>query len=324
MTKTYIRQAVAAAFIAASAAGNVAFAVDEVEPNDSMSSAQEVVIGSAVVTQVTAAISSVTDIDYFYFEGQAGDVVTLDIDGVSLNPDGSRLDTMVSLFGPGLVAPLENDNPLELDTGSETTDDARIDKFNLPATGRFTLAISSWPRFIEIDGTPTPGMEGFTTGSYTLLVTLERPNAEPPPAPVPVVQHMNIEVRPMGRHVVRIHPKFKGDIPVALLSSENFDPRKVDRKSITFGVRGVEPSLRRCDKRQVDFNGDKRPDLLCHFDNEEAGFEEGDQQAVIKGTTEDGRPFEGTGPLKAVRGGKRHRHDRYGHNRHDHDRQGRR
>ena len=312
MNKTYTRYAVAAVFVAASAVGNVAFAIGEAEPNDSMSSAQEVVIGSGGgVGQVTAAISSGADVDYYYFEGQKGDVVTIDIDGTN-----NGLDSVITLVGPGIVDAPDNDDPVVGDEGSETLSDSRIDKYNLPESGRFIVGVSSFPHFFNNDGSPVEGMEGQSSGSYTLLVTVER--QAPPPAPTPEVLGISIDVRP-GRDVARIRLGGRGSIPVALLSSEKFDALKVDQATITFGAEGHEKSLRWCNKVGVDVNKDRRPDLLCNFDIKAAGFEDGDSLGKLMGVTMDGRPFEGTGPLKAVRGGKRHRH---GHNRHDHDRHG--
>lgn len=312
MIKRYVQLAVAAAFVAASTASNVAFAVYEAEPNDSMSSAQEIIIGSGGgVAQVTGTISSGNDVDYFYFEGQKGDVVTIDIDGAA-----PSFDSLIMLHGPGFPVAQTNDDPEDgvVDSGSESLSDSRLDKKNLPESGRFVVGVSSFPKFFETDGSTT-SMTGFSSGSYTLFITVERP------APVPTVQRINIDVRP-GRDVARIHPKFKGNIPVALLSSDKFDPLKADRKSLTFGARGDENSLRWCEKRDRDFNGDGRPDLLCHFDNGETGFEEGDLQGKVMGQTTEGQQFEGSGELKVERGGKRHRHHRRGHDRHDHDRHG--
>jgi hypothetical protein len=318
MIKTYARYAVAAALVAASMAGKVAFA-QEAEPNDSLSSAQEVAIGSGGgVGQVTGAISSGTDVDYFYFEGQKGDVVTIDIDGTT-----NGLDSVIILVGPGIVDAPDNDDPVVGDEGSVTTSDSRIDNYTLPETGRFIVGVSSFPHFFNNDGSPVMG-EGQSIGDYTLLVTVQR--QAPPPAPAPEVQGISIDIRP-GRDVARIRLGGRGSVPVALLSSDQFDALKVDQASITFGAEGNEKSLRWCNKVGVDVNKDRRPDLLCNFDIRAAGFEDGDSLGKVKGVTMDGRPFEGTGPLKAVRGGKRHGHrhgrDRDGHDRDGHDRYGR-
>jgi hypothetical protein len=316
MIKRY-RYTAAAALIAALGAGNVAFA-QEIEPNDLPSSAQQMVIGSGGgVGQVTAAISSTTDVDYFSFEGQAGDVVTVDIDGTT-----NFLDTVITLVGPGIENPPEIDDPFEGDEGSASTSDSRIDRYALTQGGRFIVGVSAFPRFFnDVDGSPELG-EGGSTGSYTLLVTVER--QAPPPAPTPEVQAISIDVRP-GRNFARIRLGGRGNVPVALLSSDQFDALKVNQTSITFGAEGHEKSLRWCNKVGVDVNKDRRPDLLCNFDIKAAGFEDGDSLGKVKGVTVDGRPFEGTGPLKAVRGGKRHRQHgqhRHGHDRHDHDRHG--
>jgi hypothetical protein len=263
MIKRYVRYAAAAALVAASGPCNIAFA-QEMEPNDLPSSAQQLAIGTGGgVGQVTAAISSTTDVDYFYFEGQAGDVVTVDVDGTT-----NFLDTVITLVGPGIETPPEIDDPFENDEGSASTSDSRIDRYALTQGGRFIVGVSAFPHFFNDDGSPELG-EGGSTGSYTLLVTVER--QAPTPAPAPEVQAIRIDVRP-GRNFARIRLGGRGNVPVALLSSDKFDALKVDQASITFGAEGSEKSLRWCNKVGVDVNKDRRPDLLCNFDLKAAGF----------------------------------------------------
>jgi hypothetical protein len=117
---------------------------------------------------------------------------------------------------------------------------------------------------------------------------------------------------------VRLNPKWRDTIPVAILSSRKFDARTVDMKTLTFGRTGDEPSLRKCSRGFTHLNRDRRPDLVCHFENQAAAFELGDEEGVLKGMTVDGQPFEGRAMLKVVpekrhhghRHGKDHRKDR--------------
>ena len=76
----------------------------EVEPNDPIGSAQVVPIpasGTVEITGILGTIGSgdVDDLDFYSFQGSAGDVVTIDID----NAIGGlqSFDSMVALFGPG-------------------------------------------------------------------------------------------------------------------------------------------------------------------------------------------------------------------------------
>src|SRR5713101_6289942 len=104
------RSAVMAAFFAASVASNAAFAIVETEPNDPIDKAQHLEIGSGGSVEVNGAlgavvssVSATSDVDFYKFDGRAGDVVTVDIDG-GMKTAGSSLrsvDTILTVFGPG-------------------------------------------------------------------------------------------------------------------------------------------------------------------------------------------------------------------------------
>ncbi|HSA90500.1 MAG TPA: hypothetical protein VLF42_11435, partial [Burkholderiales bacterium] len=102
------RTAIAAAFVAAFGASSLAFAIYEIEPNTTMATAQRLEIGDGGSVEVSAVLGNsiggvVADVDFYVFEGQAGDVVTIDIDG-GMKPRFSGLrsvDTIVALFGLG-------------------------------------------------------------------------------------------------------------------------------------------------------------------------------------------------------------------------------
>jgi len=54
----------------------------------------------------------------------------------------------------------------------------------------------------------------------------------------------------------------------------------------------------------VDINHDGKPDLLCHFDNQAAGFRPGDAEGFLNGKMTDAagssKPIMGRGVLKAL------------------------
>ena len=79
-----------------------------------------------------------------------------------------------------------------------------------------------------------------------------------------------------------------------------FDARAVDPESLTFGASGNEASLTRCNLSGEDVNGDGRVDVVCHFENQAAGFARGNLEGILKGRTAAGRLFEGRGLLKVV------------------------
>src|SRR4051794_12023927 len=83
--------ALLAGVLVATAVPAIAQTVNEVEPNDSFASAQKLTIvvppgntkGSASVSGVVGILAGpvVLDLDYYSFQGTAGDLVTIDIDG---------------------------------------------------------------------------------------------------------------------------------------------------------------------------------------------------------------------------------------------------
>src|SRR5688500_10562612 len=98
MKKSVVYQAVLAALLATSSAA--ALAVDEVEFNSPIQTANRVEIGADKSVTINGALSGLGDVDYFSFEGKKDDVVHVDIDG-GMTSATTGVDTMVALFGPG-------------------------------------------------------------------------------------------------------------------------------------------------------------------------------------------------------------------------------
>ena len=108
-----------------------------------------------------------------------------------------------------------------------------------------------------------------------------------------VPTEITIDIKP-GAYPNTVNPKSQGTIPVAILSTEDFDaPGQIDPASLTFGRTGSENSLAFCNPQGQDVNGDGRLDLFCHFRTEDAGFECGDTEGVVRGATVDGRLVQG-------------------------------
>lgn len=296
-----LSNAVAAAFFATSA--QLAFAVDEAEPagtmggNDSFGTAQQLVVDTNGKMIVQGAIGvtdptqpAIPDVDFYSFEGWAGNSVTVDIDG-GIKPvattDLRHVDTIIALFRPGAAGAweilLQNDNTPSIDEGSEPIGgerDARLDNppVALPVDGTYIVAVSSAPRLFRNDGSTTSTMvtgdrARFPNGSYTLIIS----GVTPPQR----VQYVNIDIKPGDPdEVTRLNPKSKQLIPIALLSnaatasSPAFNALEVNVDSITFGRGGEEKSLVRCHnhnhnynhkykhKHGKDANGDGIPDKL--------------------------------------------------------------
>ena len=111
---------------------------------------------------------------------------------------------------------------------------------------------------------------------------------------------VSIDIKP-GSYPNSINPRSKGKIPVAILSSMDFDaPTVVDTESLTFGRTGDEESLAFCSPSSEDVNGDGFVDLVCHFYTQMTGFECGDDEGILKGQTVDETPVEGNDSVRIV------------------------
>ena len=327
-----VRSAVAAAFVAAAATSNVAFAVVEGEAspggNDSLGTAQPLTFsnGTAEVTgaigSTTYSVAAVPDVDFYSFAATAGDMLTIDInggikDGGPLNPIRS-VDTVIALFMADGTMLYLNDDADDTDVGSIATNDSRIVNAVLPATGTYFVGVvgtGMQSMHLFADGGVVTGSTNADpntgNGSYTLTisgVTTPQVDPTPVPPPAPLVQQINIDIRPRHPGVARIYPHSDDMVNVALLSSDGFDALKVDRSSVTFGADGNERSLYRCHNEGIDVNRDGKKDLVCRFKIKAASFDVGDVEGVVKGNTSDGKPFEGHAPLKVVMPGKKRKH----------------
>jgi len=112
---------------------------------------------------------------------------------------------------------------------------------------------------------------------------------------------VSIDIKP-GSDTNPINPNSNGNIPVAILSTPDFDaPLLVDLSSLTFGRFGNEESLLFCNEHGEDVNGDGLPDLVCHFDNQltmlvHPKFRYGN----MKGYTVDGTPLKGKDSVTVI------------------------
>ena len=115
----------------------------------------------------------------------------------------------------------------------------------------------------------------------------------------PIIE-LTINIKP-GDSIGSINPKSKGNIPVAILSTVDFNaPARTDVATLTFGRTGDEPSLDFCNKGSKDINGDGLPDLVCHFATSQSGFQSGDTEGIVKGKTFEGLPLRGRDLVQVV------------------------
>jgi Bacterial pre-peptidase C-terminal domain. len=290
--RRYIHAGLVSALALAAAGTAQAAQIDESEINHPIGFAQRVDAASGGMT-IAGVLGNLTgtesdDTDYFVFHGMEGDVVTLDIDG---GWGGARsVDTVIAIFGGSSNEMLRmNDDASSLDDGSTSRADSRLDNFRLPASGYYVVGVSNYPRYFMNGGAVT-NPSRYKNGDYKLVIS----------GVTPQVQQINIEIKPGNDGLAPINPRSNGKIPVALLSSTGFDAMNVDPQSLSFGATGAEASLSHCGRNGEDVNGDGRLDLVCHFENQKAGFAKGDLEGILQGRMKYGTRFEGRGLLKVV------------------------
>ena len=161
--------------------------------------------------------------------------------------------------------------------------------------------------------TEAPGSP-FSTGMPAGLLSL---TAFPPTSCAAPVLTVGIQIKDDDDPPpVRINPRSHGKIPVAVLSTLDFNAvTEVDPRSLTFGHSGDEASLAFCNRSGEDVNDDGLADLVCHFNSRQTGFAAGDATAVLKGRTLDGRQIQGSEAIRTTGHGRHEDHDRTEHHR---------
>jgi Bacterial pre-peptidase C-terminal domain len=337
-----LRQAVAAAFLLTAGAGSLAFAaanenelVGTMGANDTIRTAEPLgfsaadCVGISVPLGKTCAVvngvigvedpnaAAIPDVDFYTFEAKQHDTLRIDIDG-GMHPFADpklqrSVDTYLVIYGPYPDVTIRRESTTEpnpnvnsrgtvpLDDGSQHVGDALIRAFFVPRNGTYFVGVSSDPRaFVNGGGTENNIVTGrnamFPNGRYKLTIS----------GVTPLVQPINIVIKPGSSEKAPINLKAKGNIPVALLShrasdkSEAFDALTVDTSTLTFGSTGNEYSYLRCSKEGLDVDADGLLDLVCHFDNQAAKWLSYDLEGTVKGKTKTGVAFEGTAPLKVL------------------------
>jgi hypothetical protein len=100
-----------------------------------------------------------------------------------------------------------------------------------------------------------------------------------------------------------VNPRSRGNLPVAILSTDDFDaPAEVDTSTLTFGRTGHEDSLRKCVVDQVDDDG--LSDLLCHFRTVPADLAMDSTRVTLRGETFAGEAIVGVDQLMPVPSGR--------------------
>ncbi len=143
-------------------------------------------------------------------------------------------------------------------------------------------------------------------GNFTDTAVVTTDTTDPDPSTnttlhlVTVVQVVPIDIKPGGfPNGVNVNPNNHGIIPVAILSTPDFDaPARVDSSSLTFGPTGDEDSFVHSSDKKEDVNGDGLLDLVVRFNNQPPLFQCGDTLGILRGKTLDGMLIEGIDSIK--------------------------
>ena len=98
---------------------------------------------------------------------------------------------------------------------------------------------------------------------------------------------IDIDIKP-GSNPNSINSKSMGLVPVAILSSADFDATDVDVSTVTFGPNGAIPEH---SGHLEDVDGDGLIDMVVHFVQKDTGLFPGDTEAALIGSTLGGIDF---------------------------------
>lgn len=117
-----------------------------------------------------------------------------------------------------------------------------------------------------------------------------------------------IDVKP-GSDVNPINTKSKGVIPVAVLTTDDFDATTINPETVRFGslssiLSNEGALLAHTDGHIEDVNDDGRPDFMGHFATQDAGFTSDDEYGWLVGETTDGESIAGRDMVQILKNGK--------------------
>jgi hypothetical protein len=111
------------------------------------------------------------------------------------------------------------------------------------------------------------------------------------------VTTVTIDIKP-GSDPNSINPRSRGKIPVAILTTNDFDATTVDPNTVLFGATGTEAAPVQSALEDVDRDGDT--DMILHFNTQDTGIVCGATSASLTGETFSGQPIEGSDSIKTV------------------------
>ena len=125
------------------------------------------------------------------------------------------------------------------------------------------------------------------SASATQIVTVEA---------YPVI----VDIKPGNDHNP-VNPRNKGVIPVAILTTDDFDALTIDVGSLSFGPGGTGAAH---GGHSEDVDGDGNLDLMLHFSTQGSGVSKDDTELCLEGLTVDGVPMAGCDAINTTGGGR--------------------
>lgn len=110
---------------------------------------------------------------------------------------------------------------------------------------------------------------------------------------------VEIDIKP-GSDLNPINLKSNGVIPVAILTTDEFDATTVDAATVRFGPKDVPREARQDHYAFEDVDNDGDIDMIMHFRTQDIGIGPDDDEAILTGETLDGDYFTGTDSIRIV------------------------
>lgn len=109
---------------------------------------------------------------------------------------------------------------------------------------------------------------------------------------------VSIDIKP-GSDRNPINLRSKGNIPVAILSSDTFDATQVNWETVRFGPSGATERHQRVHVKDADYDG--YMDVVLHFKTRDTGILCGDKETTLTGETFSGEEFAGSDVIKIIK-----------------------
>jgi Beta-propeller repeat len=167
---------------------------------------------------------------------------------------------------------------------SEEGNGIAVDAFgNAYVTGEVDSTQATFQTTVGPDPTYNGGFSDAFVAKIVVLILV--------PVPLPIL------IQP-GSSLTTFNPESRGELPVAILSTAEFDATLVEPDTVRFGATGTEAAPLRA--MRADVNDDGLPDLLLHFAIPDTGIACGATSAALTGRTLDGQEIRGSAPIQTV------------------------